>query len=576
MKKLLAMLLALVMVLSLAACGEQTVETEAPTKAPETDAPAGETEAPTQAPTETEKTLADYPKVDSFTAYVTNGGIDDEAFNAQPLAQKIKDVTGYDVKFIQLPKSDVDTTVTNIFTLGEDVQYVFVTKSQFNDLMAQGALAPITEYVNASTNLKEVISEIGWGSATGEDGEIYGIPNSDPRECTSKGFYFRLDWLKEYNAANPGAEIAVPSEENGYSMSVSNFEKMLQYFDTKVEGGNALIIEVDPNSSDYTEDKPVYLQTILPAFGINSEWADVNGTLTYIVEQDGFAEYMEYMEGLFDQGLITYQATKDDTNAVNSLMNDMAGVALVSHTKPYSLETSRYEKMTGKTLTDEEKQTFTDTEYTGYIAALVADENEGDASAVRVWSKKVYNQYIVCPYWNTEEQNAAVVDYCDKKLDKDVFLSITIGVEGESFEYKDGGYYPILPAFNDTYNLADKFLSGTREADYAEYWLARTRKTAAQGRMFGMINYNIDGTGIMDPRYMMPSNEVIETEYADARNAVVEKLILTVFDSSAEFNYDEIAALWESNSGSDIENAINEWYATWEYKDTYNDVQPVK
>lgn len=561
MKKVIAMLLALTMVLSLAACGSKN--------------DGKTTEAPQQS-TESDKALADYPKASKFTAYVTNGGIDDEAFNAQPLANTIREKTGYDVTFIQLPKADVDTTVTNIFTNKEDVQYVFVTKSQFNDLVAQGALAPITEYVNASTNLKEQISEIGWASATGEDGEIYAIPNSDPRECTSKGFYYRLDWLNEYNAANPNAQIPVPSEANGYSMSVSNFKKMLTYFDTKVEGGNALIIEVDPNSSNYTEDKPVYLQTILPAFGINSEWADVDGKLTYIVDQAGFGDYMKYMEELYDAGLITYQATKNDTNAVTALANNQAGVALVSHTKPHSLETGRYEKETGNTLSSEEKQTFTDSTYSGYIAALVADENEGDASKVRVWSKKVYNQYIVCPYWNTAEQNAAVVDYCDKKLDKDLFLEITIGVEGTSFEMKDGGYYPILPAFNDTYNLADKFLSGTREADYAEYWLARTRKTAAQGRMFGMINYNIDVTGIMDPFNMMPSNDVVDTEYANARNAVVESLILTVFGGSDKFDLAKVQKLWNDNKGESIEKEINDWYASWEYKDTYNDVKPVK
>ncbi len=563
MKKVLAMLLALTMVLSLAACGGKTDDkTTAADK--------------TTQSTESDKTLADYPKVSKFTAYVTNGGIDDEQFNAQPLANTIRQKTGYDVKFIQLPKSDVDTTVTNIFTQKEDVQYVFVTKSQFNDLVASGSLAPITEYVNASTNLREQISEIGWGSATGEDGEIYAIPNSDPRECTSKGFYYRLDWLNEYNKANPNAQIPVPSEANGYSMSVSNFEKMLKYFDTKVEGGNALAIEVDPNSTNYTEDKPVYLQTILPAFGINSEWADVDGKLTYIVDQKGFKEYMEYMEGLFDAGLITYQATKNDEDVVTALNNGHAGVALVSHTKPNGLETKRYETETGNKLSSEEKQTFTDSTYSGYIAALVADENEGDASKVRVWSKKVYNQYIVCPYWNTAEQNAAVVDYCDKKLDKDLFLEITIGVEGVSFEKKDGGYYPILPAFNDTYNLADKFLSGTREADYAEYWLARTRKTAAQGRMFGMINYNIDVTGIMDPFNMMPSNDVVDTKYANARNAVVEKLILTVFNKDAAFNFDEIVKLWNDNNGEEIEKEINDWYASWEYKDSYNNVAPVK
>ena len=541
MKKLLAIVLLLTMVLSMSAYGEGT------------------------------KTLKDYERVDTFNAMVTSGGIADEEFNSQKLAETIRTATGYNVQFTQLPKTDVDTTVSNIFMLKENYQYVFVTKAQFNMLVAEGVLAPLTEYVNASANLKEVISEIGWGSAT-FDGEIYAIPNSDPRECTSKGFYFRKDWLNEYNQLHADAQIAIPSEENGYSMSVSNFQKMLEFFQTKVaEGGKALCIEVDPASSNYTEDKPVYLQTILPAFGINSEWADVNGKLTYILDQEGFGAYAEYMEGLFDAGLIYYQATKKDTNAVNSLMNDMAGCALVSHTKPYSLETKR----APETVKEEDYDTFVDEVFAGYISALVADENEGDASAVRVWSKKTYNQYIVCPAYNTEAQTAAVVDYCDSKLDKDLFIRLTIGTEGETYEYKDGGYYPILPAFNDEMNLADKFLSGTREADYAEYWLARTRKTAAQGRMFGMINYNIDGTGIMDPINMIPSIDTVEENLATARNAVVESLILTLFDSTKEFNLEEVQKLWDSKKGEKIEEAVNEWYATWEYKDTYNDVKPL-
>ncbi|MBR3873328.1 MAG: hypothetical protein IKJ26_04065 [Clostridia bacterium] len=516
------------------------------------------------------KTLKDYPRAKSFNAMVTSGGITDEEFNAQTLAETIRSATGYNVKFTQLPKTDVDTTVTNIFMLQEDYQYVFCTKAQFNMLVAEGALAPLTEYVNASQNLKEVISEIGWGSAT-FDGEIYAIPNSDPRECTSKGFYFRLDWLKEYNEANPDAQIGIPSEENGYSMTVSNFKKMLEFFQTKVaDGGKALCVEVDPASSNYTEDKPVYLQTILPAFGIYSEWADVDGKLTYILDQEGFEAYAKYMEGLFDAGLIYYQATKGDTNAVNSLMNDMAGCALVSHTKPYSLETKR----APETVAEEDYDTFVDEVYAGYISALVPDECDGDASAVRVWSKKTYNQYIVCPAFNTPEQTAAVVDYCDSKLDKDLFLRLTIGTEGETFQMKDGGYYPILPKFNDEMNLADKFLSGTREADYAEYWLARTRKTAAQGRMFGMINYNIEKTGIMDPINMIPSIDTVEENLATARNAVVESMILSIFDSSKEFSLEETRKLWDSKKGEAIEEAVNEWYATWEYKTTYNNVLP--
>ena len=41
--------------------------------------------------------LGDYEKVSGFSVYCANGGIDNEAFNNQPLAKKIREVTGYDV-----------------------------------------------------------------------------------------------------------------------------------------------------------------------------------------------------------------------------------------------------------------------------------------------------------------------------------------------------------------------------------------------------------------------------------------------------------------------------------------------
>ena len=78
MKKILALLLALAMVMSLAACGSKT---EAPTEAPATEAPA--TEAPaTEAPA-TEAPAAEAPAaVIGKVALVTDvGTIDDESFN---------------------------------------------------------------------------------------------------------------------------------------------------------------------------------------------------------------------------------------------------------------------------------------------------------------------------------------------------------------------------------------------------------------------------------------------------------------------------------------------------------------
>ena len=73
---------------------------------------------------------------------------------------------------------------------------------------------------------------------------------------------------------------------------------------------------------------------------------------------------------------------------------------------------------------------------------------------------------------------------------------------------------------------------------------------------------------------MLPSVDVVDENYATARNAVVESLILSIFDSSKDFSLDDAKAVWNGKKGADIEAAVNEWYTTWEYKDTYNDVKP--
>ena len=92
MKKLIALLLALVMVLGLVACGSKTAET---TEAPETDAPA--TEAPeTEAPAAEEETEA--PAAAGSVYYLNFKPEFDEAL--QSLAADYTAKTGVEVKVV--------------------------------------------------------------------------------------------------------------------------------------------------------------------------------------------------------------------------------------------------------------------------------------------------------------------------------------------------------------------------------------------------------------------------------------------------------------------------------------------
>ncbi len=547
--KVLTMLLILATMFSMVGCSKKGEEDNTETKT-ETSGKTETAETPKEGEG-TAKALADYEKVNTFKYFGMGSGVETEQFNNSPTAQLVKEHTGYDVYYDQAPADPIDaqTAITNIFMLKSDYQAVKVSKEQFYTLLEMDALLPITEYVNASTNLKEVITDFGWQTAT-KDGEIYAIPQKNARLASNTAIAFRLDWLNEYNTANPNAQIPVPSKENNYSMTLSDFKTMLTYFATKVPaGGKAMAIDV----------QTVYQENILPAFGIYNEWAEVDGKLEYAINQPGFEDYMKYMEDLFDNGLIQYQATANDAGAAKSLQARTVGAGRIPHWNAATIEA------TDTAATDDS---------ISYIQALVPDESKGDPNAVRVFAQQGYGFYTVIPKYSTPEQAAAVIDWADKKLDKDFFLEMVLGTEGETYTVENGEYYPILPTFDEKQGLADKFMDGIREDDYATYWLCRTRKTEAQDKMFSIANYNIEKTGIQNPITVMPPNTAYDTYYTAANIEVKDTLVTTLFEKGTSLSVDDIKAVFNGLQGEEITASVNEWYQNWELKDSFNAVEP--
>ena len=483
---------------------------------------------------------------DNFKVYAIATGIETDAFNQNPLAIMVHEYTGYDVTYDQAPAdaNDAAQAITGIFMNRDEYDAIIVSKTQFYSLLAMDALKDITPYVEASTNLKEVISAFGWQTAT-QDGAIYGIPQKDAMKCTSSGIAYRVDWLEEYNAENPDNEIPVPSEENGYTMSVSNFKTMLEYFKTKApQGGSAF--NVDTND--------VMLECILPAFGVTQEWSEVNGQLEYFINHPGFADYLAYMQGLYDEGLVSYQSTADADGTVKMMQAKVLGAGKVFHWNAATIERT------------EEHELDDDI---GYISVLVADEDFGDLSAVRQFASEGYSYYTVVPKYADDAKAAAVVDWADKKLDKDFFLKLALGEEGDTFTVEDGNYYPILPTFDEKQSIADKFMNGTREEDYANYWLCRTRKTQAQDKMFSRTNIVIADSGVKSPIAVMPPNEIFDQYFSGAKSEVFNVLITTLFSADRQ-SVEDIQAVFQANGGDEITSSVNEWYTSWEGRDTYN------
>lgn len=486
-------------------------------------------------------------KVDSFRYYGMATGLTTDEYNQSPLAGLVEEHTGYKVTYDQAPAdtSDAQNAITNIFMTRSDYQAVIVSKNQFYSLLAMDALKDITPYVDQSANLKNQISGFGWETAK-KDGNIYGIPVKDARKSSDVGIAFREDWLKEYNEEHPDSAIEIPSEENGYTMTASEFKTMLEFFKTKVpKGGKAMNVDVNG----------VFLENMLPAFGIDQQWGDVDGRLEYYINQPGFEDYMKYMQELFDEGLISYQATSGDPGCVKLLQARTIGAGRIPHWNAVTIEKSEAGDVDDSI---------------GYISVLVPNEYKGQPDKVKMFAREAYAYYTVIPKYASDAQAAAVIDWADKKLDKDFFLKLVLGTENETFTIKDGEYYPILPQFDEQRGIADKFLDGTREEEYSKYWLCRTRKTPAQDKMFGRINYNIGTCGIKDPTTVMPPNDVYDNYFSGAVTEVTTALIKSLYQSENRPALEEVREIFKAAKGDEITDAVNAWYSSWNEKDQFN------
>ncbi len=477
---------------------------------------------------------------------IASGG-SDEALNGA-LAKEIDAKTGYTIKYQQFATAgdDAQAQLTNIFANKLEYDMVKVSKNQLFALMAQGALADLSEYVKDTTYLKSQVSETGWNLAS-QDGKIYGIPQRSPIMSNNVIIGFRLDWLKEYNAAHTDAQIEVPSKENGYAMTLSDYRKMLAYFGSK-DGVDGMVIDKGL----------VFQENIIPAFGIYGEFTDVNGQLYYHTEHPNFSKYVDYVKS------IDHRYNADGSGATNGMASFKAGTCGAFRVAYWS----------GASLKD-----MIDGEKVGYIQALVDDKASTnghiDASKVRVNAADGFSYFTVVPAFRGKGIAKSVIKYADTLLEPELFRFTAIGEEGKTYTVEDDGYYPILDGDSATnfnkMNIADKYLVATREADYATYWWARARKNPYNYMLTLVAFNNMDNIGIRSIVNVMPPIDDYNQYQSKAIGDSSEKLVLAMFGGNATLA--DVSAAYKAANGDRVTKAVNEWYKNWGDKDNYNPVK---
>ena len=526
MKKLLALFLVVLMVAtSLVGCGSSgTASTPTPTAAPTASSTASG--APAEA-----NPLDGAKPVLKYLGY--NASFDP---NTDPMAKVYEDTTGYKVEYNVLPAENANEKLLMDVSSGADYDVLQVSVPQFQTLLAQGALMPLTDLLsNYGKDVLTGVSENSWKACSGSDGQIYGIPYKYPYPTEITTFMVaRLDLMKAAGVTK------IPTTIDEFYNTLVALKKF--YGDKYIPFTGPFRVASEASVS---WDIP---QSITSAFGIYSDWmVDENGKVFYMTEHPNFPKMIEFMQKLMNEGLIDRDWAVNNTTTVNEKLSSGKAVIAASNRTGVAVTTPI---MTGK---DGLKLTFDDL---GYIGALTGSDGTN-----KYMKTEAINQ-VTC-ILKSSKNAAHVINWINIKQQNQLFLNI--GVEGTHFTYDaDGSIKPINPIFANERGNSFWYLNSTDEKAFATQWPSRVRKSDAMWAAFDAVtnaaNANTPQIFVDNTFAYMPSL----TNYSKFNQAL--------FKSTSDFTLQLIAGTkkldslstfqsdWTNAGGKAVKDEMQAWY----------------
>lgn len=531
MKKVFALFLCLVMVLSMAACGGNTTsEPQAPaaTNAPAAEAPAADD---TQAAAAPEVPALKGPgnvtlkRVGYNTAFDPNNDIN---------AKVMEESTGYHVEYFMLPAENADEKLLMDIAGGVDYDCVNLSANQFRTLVAQGALQPLDDLleVYGQDILNSGHSEEVWNALRGPDGHIYGVPYMYPMEHEIANFMVvRTDLTK------PAGITEMPTTlDEFYDMLV----KLKAYY------GDQYIILAGPfyQASESNEAWAIP-KTITSAFGIYSDWMiDENGKVIYMTEHENFPALVEFMSKLYKEGLIdpdwavnTESTLKEKFSAGKTIiccgnrgLGDYAMPALVENLK----------------------LSWDDIDY---ISAL-----SGSDGTCKYMETTAFNFIGAIP--RSSDNAADVVNWWDLRIKDE--LHITIGDEGVHFNYDaNGGIEPINPIFAEERGNSFWYMDVSSASWGSELWPSRVRKSAGQWHAFDAVSMHADTNRIefvTNEFKFKPATEDFSKYNTTLFNNLKDYLLQVMAGTRTIDDLQTFMADWTNAGGEEVRAELQEFY----------------
>ncbi len=517
-RKVMALLLVLITVLSMVGCGKRGDGSQSSNAGGTTQGEGADTQAPAETPGDSSssefQTTYGSKQFDNVTITV-------EVFDRSnaPEGSTVVDnkwtkyineemnKVGITVKFVAVPRAEELNKTQLMMASGTaaDIMICYTTsvvEGFYNDGGTYD-LAPYIEGADQAKNLKEYIGEDCLNLGRNQEGALWGI--AARRSTTaSSNLFIRKDWLDETG-------LPIPT-------TVDEMYTLLKAFKQNHPGIFASGFPTNTKSSDpHGVISLAFLQNIADE---KSYAIDAGSAADLIYTDPGYGEYFKWMNKLYNEGLMDPEYYVNVTND-NALKEDFVNskIACFESNVNYNVDSLRGSLLKALQSTDPKAD----------VISIPPLKNVNDGV---VYNKNypINGAYLFVP--KTAKNVEAAITYLDWLGTKEGGFTLFHGLEGEHFKYDDQGVPSVIDA---EYNTKDKdwtrhdlFLIGNQGYYKTEdEFAAATSKEAPGYENYVLDNYKNASVGTVrfDPTFTAPTFTEKNTEISVIRDEYFVKLV---------------------------------------------------
>ncbi|MCI7453849.1 MAG: extracellular solute-binding protein [Spirochaetales bacterium] len=434
--------------------------------------------------------------------------------------------TGYKVEYYALPAQNADEKLLMEVASGKDYDIVNLSVDQWRTLVANGALLPLNDLLDAyGQDILKGNTQDVWKALSDEKGNIYGVAYMYPYDTEVNNFMIvRMDLLRKAGIDE------VPTTLEGFY----NMLKTLKAF----YGEEYIILAGPYKNAANGSNSLVFPQIISSAFGISNDWmVDENNKVYYMSESEKFDELVSFLAKCASEGLFDPDWAANTTASVTEKF--ASGRAIIACGDRNLAQAAIPTLMSNQGLTEDDFGFLGPLEGEDGVCTYQESLNIGKISAILKNSKNA----------------ADAINWINLKIQDQLFINI--GVEGVHFYYdEEGQIAPINPIFADERGNSFYYIDATDAEEFKFEWPSRIRKSAAQWLAFENVTLKTNAERpevfVKNPFAFMPASE----NYAKYNTTLLNSLNDFVLQVMAgKRNVSDIPTYmsdWKNNGGEAV------------------------